>query len=142
MAKLMERFSVHGNKALVTGGSKGIGAAVAKVLAEAGADVAIVGRDRKGLADVAGIVRQAGCECLPIEADLRSSEGSQRVAEQTLLHFGTIDILVNNAGITYVEPLVDISIEHWEEIQAVNVRTPFILSKLLAPSMIAQQHGG
>lgn len=141
MTTATERFSLAGKKALVTGGSKGIGASVAKVFAEAGADVAIVGRDRQGLANVAETVRKTGRDCIPIEADFSTTEGPQYAAEQTLSHFGTVDILVNNAGITYVEPLQEISIEHWDEIQAVNIRAPFILSKLLAPKMIEQKRG-
>jgi len=136
-----DRFSLVGKKALVTGGSKGIGAAIAKVFAEQGADIALVGRDKKGLANVAETVRKTGRDCFPIETDLSTSEGPQYAAEQALSHFGTVDILVNNAGITYVEPLQEITIEHWDEIQAVNMRAPFILSKLLAPKMIEQKRG-
>ena len=136
-----DRFSITGKKALVTGGSKGIGAAIAKVFAEQGADIALVGRDKKGLANVAETVRKTGRDCLPIEADLSINEGPRYAAEQALSHFGIIDILVNNAGITYVEPLQEITIDHWDEIQAVNVRAPFILSKLLTPKMIEQRRG-
>ncbi|MBI2346037.1 MAG: glucose 1-dehydrogenase [Deltaproteobacteria bacterium] len=136
-----DRFLITGRRALVTGGSKGIGAAIARVFAEAGADVAIVGRDKKGLANVAEAIRKTGRACFPIEADFSTTEGPQYAAEQALSHFGTVDILVNNAGITHVEPLQEISIEHWDEIQAVNMRAPFILSKLLAPKMVEQRRG-
>lgn len=141
MTQLIDRFCINGKKALISGGSKGIGAAIAKVFAERGADVAIVGRDKKGLANVAETIRKIGCDCLPIEADFSTTEGPQYAAKQALSHFGTIDILVNNAGITYVEPLQEISIEHWDEIQAVNVRAPFILSKALVSKMKEQRSG-
>lgn len=141
MKKLAERFSLSGRNVLVTGGSKGIGAAVATVLAEAGANIAIVGRDKIGLASVAEKVRSLGRDCLTIEADFRTVEGPQEAAKKALAHFGVVDVLINNAGITYVEPLQEITVEHWDEIQAVNLRAPFILSKALAQKMKEQKRG-
>jgi NAD(P)-dependent dehydrogenase (short-subunit alcohol dehydrogenase family) len=116
------RFSVTGKKALVTGGSKGIGAAIGEVLAAAGADVAILGRDRTGLKAVAEKIHALKRECFIIEADLSTVNGPRVAAQKVLQHFGVVDILVNNAGITYVEPLTKITDDHWDEIQAVNVR--------------------
>lgn len=141
MNTIKKRFSLAGKKALITGGSKGIGAAIALVLAEAGADLAIVGRDVRGLNTTSQKVRQMGRNCLEIVADLKTITGPEEAAVKGLQHFGIIDILVNNAGITYVEPVVDITPEHWDEIQNVNLRAPFILSKILVPKMIEQKSG-
>jgi 2-deoxy-D-gluconate 3-dehydrogenase len=136
-----DRFSVTGKFALVTGGSKGIGAVAAQVLAEAGADVAIVGRDQAGLADTQRAVEAAGRRCLVIEADMATVDGPRRAGEAAVAHFGRVDILVNNAGIALIHNLLDMPLEAWDETQAVNLRAPFILAQTLAPGMIARRSG-
>lgn len=141
MSEYVERFSVKGLKALVTGGSKGIGSEVAVVLAEAGADVAIVGRDTDGLRETASRVRATGQDCVEIVADLATIEGTQHAAAVALEAFGVVDILVNNAGIARIDDILAASIEDWDETQAVNLRAPFILAQALAPGMIQQQRG-
>ena len=141
MTNYIERFSVTGKKALVTGGSKGIGAVSAAVLAEAGADVAIVGRDQAGLDDTAEQVRAAGRECLVIEADLRDAAETKRAAEDALVGFGTVDILINNAGIARIDNLVDMSLDDWNETLAVNLTAPFIIAQAIVGKMIAQGSG-
>lgn len=141
MSSYIERFSIPGKRALVTGGSKGIGAEVARVLAEAGADVAIVGRDLAGLAETAAVVQAAGRTCHQIVADLSSVDETLAAARQALDRFGAVDILVNNAGIARIAPIVDLSLAQWEETIAVNLRAPFLLAQALAPKMIEQRSG-
>ena len=141
MTNYMDRFTVSGKKALVTGGSKGIGVDIAIVLAQAGADVAIVGRDESGLQETAERVRAEGKQCVVIHADLSTVAGCEEAANSALKAFGTVDILVNNAGIARVDNILQASIEDWEDVQAVNLRAPFILSRAVAPGMIAQQSG-
>ena len=140
-APLSARFAVQGKRALVTGGSKGIGAEAAIVLAQAGADVAIVGRDEAGLAETAAQVVAAGRRCIPIVADMGSVAGPQAAADAALAAFGGIDILVNNAGIARIAPLLELSADAWDETMAVNMRAPFLLARALAPAMIAQRRG-
>ncbi|MDX2139040.1 MAG: glucose 1-dehydrogenase [Chloroflexota bacterium] len=137
----VERFSIAGKRALVTGGSKGIGAVAAVVLAEAGADIAITGRDPGDLEEVRQQVVALGRRCHVIVADLAQAEDAQRTAEDALAYFGTVDILVNNAGISRVAPLVNLAIEDWEAVMAVNLRAPFIIARALAPKMIEQGGG-
>ncbi len=141
MSSYLDRFAVTGRRALVTGGSKGIGAEVARLLAEAGADVAIVGRDAAGLADTAATVRATGRSCHVIEADLESVSETRRAAETALRHFGTVDILVNNAGISHPDTILDAKVDEWDATLSVNLRAPFLLAQLLVPGMIAQGHG-
>ena len=136
-----ERLSLARRTALVTGGSKGLGAEIARGLAEAGADVAIVGRDSGGLAETEAAVTATGRSCLPIAADLASVEETQEAAAQALDRFGTIDVLVNNAGIVVLEDLLTASPAQWDRVQAINLRAPFLLAQALAPQMIAQRQG-
>ena len=138
---LPERFSLAGKRALVTGGSKGIGAVVAAVLAEAGADVAVTGRERAGLEETAQQVRGHGRRCLIVEADLLTVEGPRRAAAAALDFFGTVDILVNNAGISLPATLLETTVEDWDAVLAVNLRAPFLLAQMLAPKMIEQRSG-
>src|SRR5438105_1164840 len=122
MADFVRRFSLTGKKALITGGSKGIGAAVAEVLADAGADIAIVGRDKAGLAETAQKIQALGRLCTVIEADLATPDQPRQAAEQAMQALGGIDILVNNAGIARIDNLLTLTVEAWDETQAVNLR--------------------
>jgi len=141
MADWIKRFSLTGKAALVTGATKGIGLDICKVLADAGADIAAVGRDEAGLAEVSREVEALGHKCVTIAADLASAEGPIQAARAALQNFGTIDILVNNAGIALIDTLLEASIEDWDKTMAVNLRAPFLLAKELAPKMIAQRAG-
>ncbi len=136
-----QRFSLDGRKAFITGASRGIGAEIARVFADAGADIVAVGRDRKDLESVAQDVRDRGRQCLVLEADLASPEGPQEAAQTALTQWGTLDILVNNAGIARIHPALELPLEAWEETMAVNVRAPFLLAQALAPKMIEQRWG-
>lgn len=141
MSNYIERFSITGKRALVTGGSKGIGAAIAVVLAQAGAEIAITGRDQAGLAETAALVRATGRSCQIIEADLTTAQGAQQTATAALAHFGTVDILVNNAGIARVDPILQATLADWQETLTVNLTAPFLIAQALAPQMIAQRSG-
>jgi NAD(P)-dependent dehydrogenase (short-subunit alcohol dehydrogenase family) len=137
----VRRFSLEGKSALVTGASRGIGAEIATVLADAGADVGIVGRDAEGLAGTRRAIAAKGRRCVVIHADLRSAEGPRAAGREALDFFGTVDILVNNAGVFPRASLLEATLEQWEETQAVNLRAPFLLAQVVAPAMIAQRRG-
>ena len=141
MADWIKRFSLTGKAALVTGATKGIGLDICKVLADAGADIAAVARDEKGLADVKTAVEGLGRKCVAIAADLATAQGPVEAAEIALKSFGTIDILVNNAGIALIDPLLEAKVEDWDRTMAVNLRAPFLIARELAPKMIAQRAG-
>jgi NAD(P)-dependent dehydrogenase (short-subunit alcohol dehydrogenase family) len=141
MSDHASRFSLQGQRALVTGASRGIGAEIATVFADAGADVAIVGRDTKGLEGTRQAIAGKGCRCLVIQADLGIAEGPRTAGLQALDAFGTVDILVNNAGVLHVQSLLETTVDNWEETQAVNLRAPFLLAQVVAPGMIAQRRG-
>ena len=140
-ARFVDRFALHGRKALVTGASKGIGQEICAVLADAGADIVAVGRDAAGLAAARDAVQACGRRCLVVEADMATVEGPRQAARTALDAWGTIDILVNNAGIARVFPILEHSVEDWDLVMAVNLRAPFLLAQALAPAMIAQRRG-
>jgi 2-deoxy-D-gluconate 3-dehydrogenase len=141
MGDWTKRFGLEGKCALVTGATKGIGYETCKVLADAGADIAAVGRDAAGLKDVEAEVKKLGRRCVAISADLATIDGPEKAAKQALEAFGMIDILVNNAGIAMNEPLLDITQHAWDTTLAVNLRAPMLLAKALAPGMIKKKAG-
>ena len=141
MSDWVTRFGLQGKRALVTGATKGIGFETCKVLAAAGADVVVVGRDAQGLKDITALVKKVGRKCLAVAADLSTIDGPRAAAMAALAEFGTIDILVNNAGIALNQPLLDITMESWDTTINVNLRAPFLLAQALVPQMIKQRMG-
>lgn len=136
-----DRFSLAGRKALVTGASKGIGAEIAAVFAEAGADIVALGRDEADLAVTSNAVRALGRRCLTLVAEMADPIDPVTACRRALVEWGTIDILVNSAGMANVAPAVDFSTEDWDQMMAVNLRAPFLTARTLAPAMIAQRWG-
>jgi NAD(P)-dependent dehydrogenase (short-subunit alcohol dehydrogenase family) len=141
MADWINRFSLEGKRALVTGATKGIGFETCKVLADAGANIAAVGRDAAALKQVAKEVESRGRTCIQIVADMASEDGPVAAAQAALKAFGTIDILVNNAGIALIDNLLDAKIEDWDMTMAVNLRAPFLVAREVVPNMIKQKRG-
>lgn len=141
MQQWTKRFSLAGRRALVTGATKGIGYETCRVLADAGADIAAVGRDEKGLAEIRRDVEAMGRRCIGIAADLATVEGPREAASQALREFGTIDILVNNAGVTTIKSIIDTPVDDWEWVNNVNLRAPYLLAQALVPNMIKQRMG-
>jgi len=132
------RFDLSGKTALVTGGTRGIGRAIALALAEQGADVAITSR-RGGpdaesfLAAARGLARRAWS----FVHDMADVAGMPAFAAQAWAEMGRIDVLVNNAGIAFFEPFAAITPERWRQVMAVNVEGPFFLTQHVAVAMIA-----
>ena len=134
----MDQFSLAGRTALVTGASRGIGAATALALDRAGARVALTARGRAGLDDVA---RQLANDPVTIVGDLAEADAPGAVARAALEALGGVEILVNNAAAAARLPTVDTDAAAIDELLAVNVRAPLLLIAALLPAMIEGGRG-
>ena len=141
MTFLAELFSLDGRVAVVTGGSSGIGEAMASALALAGAQVVLVARDPTRLSATAASLREAGCTAAWVSADLSDRADVRRAASAVAVAFGEPDILVNCAGVNLRPPLPALSEEHWDLMLAVNLTAPFLLGQRFGPQMAARGWG-
>jgi 3-oxoacyl-[acyl-carrier protein] reductase len=134
--------TLKGKLALVTGGSRGIGAAAAVALARAGADVAINFRSRsEEAARVCVEIRRLGRRALPVQADVSQSNQVNKMVEQVGRELGAVDIVVNNAGMARQLKLEDIAEPDWEEHINVNLKSAFLVTQAVLPHMRAQRWG-
>jgi len=137
-------FSLKGKVALITGGSRGIGRAIALAFAEAGAEVVVCSRNRRPpeLEKVAEEIRALGRKALAVPAHVGKKEEVQNLVQKTVQEFGRIDILVNNAGANPVlSTLVDLEEEAFEKVMEVNLKGAFLMTKAVAKEMIKQGGG-
>ncbi|MCC5952232.1 MAG: SDR family oxidoreductase [Acidimicrobiia bacterium] len=137
---LLDRFRLDDRVALVTGAGRGIGAACARGLADAGADVVLTARTAEQLDEVAADVRAAGRRALVLPGDVNDLDHLAAVAAAAIEGFGRIDVVVNNAGGTMPRPFLDTSPGYLERAFHFNVTTAFALTKAAAPSLL--EHGG
>jgi len=128
-------FSLNGRVALVTGGSSGIGEAMASALAHAGARVVLIARDPTRLSAVTESLRAAGREAAWISADLADPAEVKRAARAAAAAFGEPDILVNCAGANPRPPMEALTEQQWNDTLAVNLTAPFLLGQRFGPSM-------
>ncbi len=136
------KFSLDGKVALVTGGSRGIGRAIALTFADAGADVVVSARKLPDLEVVSEEIRAKGRKSLAVASHIAKIEESKGLVEKVKAEFGRIDILVNNAGTNpYNGPLIDAEEWAWDVTMNVNLKGPFLLSLLVARIM-REQGGG
>ena len=127
-------MTLEGKKAILTGGSLGIGAEIARELGRQGARVAINYRKHDTEAkQVIADIEAAGSKGLAIKADVASFDDAQRMVDEVREKFGGLDILVNNAGITYSGTLEETATEDWDRCMAVNARGPFLLCREALP---------
>ncbi|MFF2572124.1 SDR family NAD(P)-dependent oxidoreductase [Streptomyces sp. NPDC058084] len=141
MAYLDDLFSLSGRTALVTGGSSGIGKAVARALARAGAKVVIVARREAELKAAVDELTGFGATAAWVSGDLGTREGVRAVAEEAAAVHGEPDILVNSAGINLRPPLSDLSDEVWDRTMTVNLEAPFLLGQRFGPGMAERGFG-
>ncbi|WP_149180225.1 SDR family oxidoreductase [Streptomyces sp. TRM49041] len=138
---LSELFSLDGRVALVTGGSSGIGRAVAEALARAGARVVVVARREKELVATVEALEALGCRAAWASADLSTRDGVRAAAEQAVAAFGEPDILVNSAGVNLRPPMGELGEDVWDTTMAVNLEAPFLLGRRFGPGMAERGYG-
>ena len=135
-------FKLEGRKAIVTGGSRGIGKALAEGLAAHGADVAIVVQSTVDRAEaVAKDIRAAGRDAMVIKADVSNESDAARIADEVTARWGRIDILINNAGIVLPANAEDCTLDDWRRTMAVNLDGVFLVSRAVGRQMIKQKSG-
>jgi 7-alpha-hydroxysteroid dehydrogenase len=137
----LDRFRVDGRVAIITGAGKGIGAAIAQALADAGADCVLVARTAADLESVAQAVRARGRRALAISGDVNEVALLARVVEQTRTELGRIDFVINNAGGSRSRPLLKTRVDELEHSFHFNVAVPFELVRLATPAMLAAGGG-
>ncbi len=138
---VLEAFSLKDQVAVVTGAGRGIGAATARVLAEAGADVVLTARTKEQLDAVAADIVGLGRRALVVPADVNENDAVAAVVQQAIDEFGRVDIAINNAGGTMPRPFLDTSPGFLERSFHFNVTTAFVLSKAVAPHMLEAGSG-
>lgn len=138
---LSELFSLDGLVAAVTGGSSGIGRAIAGALAHAGASVVVVARKEAELASTVDELAADGCRAAWVGADLSTRGGVRTAAEGITAAFGEPDILVNSAGINLRPPMEELGEEVWDTTMAVNLEAPFLLGQRFGPGMAERGFG-
>ncbi len=138
---LEQRFSLDGRTALVTGGGRGLGRAMALALASAGADVVVAGRTRSELEETASEVERIGRRGAAIVTDLAVADQAAGVVDQAVQALGKIDILVNNAGTNIRKPIVDFSMDDWDQVINVNLRAAFLCAQSAAREMQKRRWG-
>jgi meso-butanediol dehydrogenase / (S,S)-butanediol dehydrogenase / diacetyl reductase len=130
--------SLDGKVALVTGGASGIGAGIARVLAAAGARVAIGDLDEAAASAVAGPLPGPG---LGVRLDVTSRDGVDQAVSRVESELGPVDVLVNNAGVSSVTPFVQITDADWDRLMGVNLRGVLVVTQRVLPSMLERRTG-
>ena len=135
-------FSLDGKRALVTGASRGIGAAIALAFAECGADVALTARSTADLEELAAKIEATGRRGIPITCDVTKGDDITRCVETALDHLGGIDVLVNNAGGTrFMAPVLELREEGWDKSINLNLKSVFLFCQKVGAHMVARGSG-
>ena len=134
-------YDLSGKVAIVTGGGRGIGRAIALGLADCGAKSVLASRTQGELEKVVGEIKGNGGEATPVVTDLMVSEQIDALIEATMKTYGRVDILINNAARSFLRPLMDLREDGWDKIFDVNCKAVFLLSRAVAKIM-GEQGGG
>jgi NAD(P)-dependent dehydrogenase (short-subunit alcohol dehydrogenase family) len=133
---------LKGKVALVTGGSMGIGEAVAERFAQEGAKIVITGRNQENLERTVHNISAAGGEIIGVNGDVQYAQDVRRMVEETLSLYHKIDVLVNNAGVCSPAPFLELSEEEWDRHMAINLKGTFLVGQLVSREMVKQGSGG
>jgi len=136
------QISLKDKVVLITGGSRGIGAATALRLAEAGADVAVgCGQHHEAAEEIAGKITGLGRRAVVMSGDMADPDVPRRIVAETAERLAPVDILVANAGTGVRADLDDVDVAAWDRVMAVNLRAPFLLAQAVVPHMREQRYG-
>ena len=138
---MSEAKTLAGKVAIVTGGNRGIGLAIARLLAEDGASVVVSGRDAARLEAAVKELESLGAPAMAVAADAAKREDADRLVEATRERFGRIDVLVNNAGITRDQLLVRMKDDDWDQVLDTNLRGVFLMTRAVGKVMMRQKSG-
>jgi len=139
---VFDRFQLTGRRALITGGSRGLGLEMARALGEAGAEVVIAGSDDAHLQNACAVLSGEGLNVRSVQADLARPEEAERLCDVVLRDFPAIDILINNVGGRRINtPTEDLSLADWQRILDLNLTQAFILTKRFGAAMIPRRWG-
>ena len=134
-------FDLKGKTAFVTGASRGIGRSVAVSLAQAGADVALIGRDTAALEETLTSVKAQGRRALALKTDVTSADSIQSAVAQTVKAFGRIDTLVCNAGVQRLKPFLDMKPDDWRSLISTNLEGAIMTMQAVGKGMVEQKSG-
>jgi NAD(P)-dependent dehydrogenase (short-subunit alcohol dehydrogenase family) len=138
---VMDGFDLTGRTAVVTGATRGLGRAFARALAEAGAQVVIVGRDAAAAAEVEAELAALGRDSLVVLADVTRRPEVERIRDQALDRFGSVQVLVNNAGSCVHAPALQVTDEQWRQVMSVNVDAVWLCCQVFGAHMVQQGRG-
>jgi len=138
---ILDLFSLRSKVAIVTGGSKGLGRAMAIGLGDAGAQVVVVSRSKNLIEEASNEIIKKGGKAIPVPADVTKVEDIEQMAKTVADKFGKIDILINNAGIAPMNKALNISIEEWDSVIETNLKSVFLMARIVGERMIQQKKG-
>jgi sorbose reductase len=138
---ILDRFSLKGHTALVTGGGRGIGAGLAFALAEAGADVAIADLDPATAAETSEAIKKLGVRSLAIQVEVTRADSVIAMVESVLNTWGRLDVAVNSAGVAKRSPAEDMSEEDWDFVVDIDLKGIFLSTREEAKAMLKQGSG-
>jgi len=155
----VDKYSVDGKVAIVTGSGRGIGKAIALTLAEAGADTILVARTKEQIDATAEEIRKMGRKVLSLPTDVTKQDQVRKAVDETVVHFGRIDILCNNAGVYMNKPIINVpgeklrgqagyeageevlTLEDWHKVIKTNLTSAFLFAQAVGPHMMKQKKG-
>ncbi len=137
----MDLFDLSGKVALVTGASRGLGRAMAKGLARAGADLVLCARNEADLATVAQEIMAMGRRALSVYLDVLDAQSVEKMLERSLQEMGCIDILVNNAGVNIRKSVVELAEEEWDKVLDTNLKGYFLVGRAVGRHMMGRGSG-
>ena len=142
MGRILDQFNLNGQNALISGGNRGLGLEIAKALAEAGANIAVVARDQSKNEHACELIKnEFRVKCISTVCDVMVEKQVEEAVKAAKSHFGTIDILVNSAGINIRGAIESLTVEDFQKVMDVNVTGSWLMCQKVVPIMKAQNYG-